>query len=229
MRRPRVKICGLKDPAAIDAALDRGAHEIGLVYFPRSPRHLAIEAMASLREHVGNRAVVTVVSVDADDATLLAIAGRVRPGVLQLHGSEPPARVAAVRRITGLAATKALSVGTAADLGAIALHRETADRLLLDAKRPAGSVLPGGNGVAFDWSLLAAVDPGVPYMLSGGLNPGNVADAVRRVGPFGLDVSSGVESAPGVKDVGLIHRFFDALDAALDAATSDTQQERRPA
>ena len=217
----------MKDEAAIEAALARGADEIGLVHFGPSPRHLPVEAMAHLRDHVGERARVTVVTVDADDALVLDIARHVCPDTLQLHGSELPPRVTAVKTLTGLLVTKALAVGAADDLSAIEHHRAAADRLLLDAKRPKGSALPGGNGVSFDWGLLAAVKPGIDYMLSGGLNAGNVADALRRVRPFGLDVSSGVESAPGVKDVALIHRFFDALDSALDEP--DRDHERRSA
>ena len=207
-----IKICGLKDVEALDAALARGATHVGFVHFPKSPRHLEIGEMARLRERVGNRAETVVVTVDPDDALARRLANEVRPDWLQLHGSETPERVAELRERTNLRLMKALAVASPEDLAAIDAYR--ADRMLLDAKRPEGSDIPGGNGVSFDWSLLAALDPSCDYMLSGGLDAGNVADAIRRVRPRGIDISSGVESAPGVKDVRLIHRFFDALDAA---------------
>lgn len=208
-----IKICGLKTAEAIEAAVGRGATHIGFVHFARSPRHLTVAEMAALRPAAGGAALV-VVLVDPADEVIEAVAGTVRPDMLQLHGGETLERVAAVRRLGGLPVMKALAVGSAADLAAVSAYRGIADRLLLDAKRPAGSALPGGNGVRFDWGLLAALDPALPYMLSGGLDAGNVGDALRRVRPAGIDVSSGVESRPGVKDVGLVHRFFDALDRA---------------
>lgn len=208
-----IKICGLKTAEAIEAAVSRGATHVGFVHFARSPRHLTVAEMAALRPAAG-RAALVVVLVDPADEVIEAVAGTVRPDMLQLHGSETPERVAAIRRLGGRPVMKALSIGSAADLPAVSAYRGIADRLLLDAKRPAGSALPGGNGVRFDWGILAALDPALPYMLSGGLDAGNVADALRRVRPAGIDVSSGVESRPGVKDIGLVHRFFDALDRA---------------
>ena len=208
-----IKICGLKTAEAIEAAVSRGATHVGFIHFARSPRHLSVAEMAALRPAAGGAALV-VVLVDPADEVVEAVAATVRPDMLQLHGGETPERVAAVRRLAGLPVVKALSIGSAADLPAVSAYHGIADRLLLDAKRPAGSALPGGNGVSFDWGLLAALDPGLPYMLSGGLDAGNVADALRRVSPAGIDVSSGVESSPGVKDIGLVHRFFDALDRA---------------
>lgn len=213
-----IKTCGLNSEAAIEAALSRGASHVGFVFFEKSPRHLPLEEMARLRRAVGARALVTIVLVDPDDALLTTLAEKVRPDWLQLHGSETPERVAAIRRLAGLPVMKAISVGGPEDLARIGDYRAVADRILLDAKRPKGSELPGGNGVAFDWAILEALDPGLDYMLSGGLDAGNVAEAVRRVRPGGIDVSSGIESAPGVKDAGLIHRFFDRVEAALETS-----------
>ncbi len=226
MARPHIKICGLKTEADIDTVLGRGGSEIGFIHFAPSPRHLELEAMIRLRAHVAGRAAVTVVTVNADDETLARIASRVRPDTLQLHGAESPARVAEIAALTGLPVMKAISVATQEDLEAVARFRPVADRILLDAKRPKGSVLPGGNGVSFDWSLLDALGEDRRFLLSGGLNPSNVAEAVRRVRPEGLDISSGVESEPGRKDAGLIHHFFDALDAAT-VADAPSSLERR--
>ncbi len=227
--RPHIKICGLKTEADIDTVLGRGGAEIGFIHFAPSPRHLELEAMMRLRAHVVGRAAVTVVTVNADDETLTRIASRLRPDTLQLHGSESPARVAEIAALTGLPVMKAISVSTREDLEAVARFRPVADRILLDAKRPKGSVLPGGNGVSFDWDLLDALGEDRRFLLSGGINPTNVGEAMRRVRPQGLDVSSGVESAPGQKDAGLIHHLFDALDAAsaADAPDASSSLERR--
>ncbi len=146
MIRPHIKICGLKTEGHIDTVLARGCSEVGFVHFERSPRHLSIEDMIRLRAHVGGRALVTVVTVDADDEFLKRLAARVRPDVIQLHGSETAARVAAVQALTGAAVMKAISVSTLEDLAAVARFRPFVDRILLDAKRPKGSALPGGNG-----------------------------------------------------------------------------------
>lgn len=215
VRHPRIKICGLRTPEAVDAVLRRGGPEVGFVHFARSPRHLSLPDMVALRAYVGDRAAVTVVTVDPDDALLEAIRRDVRPDTIQLHGSETAGRVAEIGRRTGLATMKALSVHDARDIAAVAAYRGIADRLLLDAKAPKGAALPGGNGVAFDWRLLAGLPPGLDYMLSGGLTPDNVGAAIRQAAPPGLDVSSGVESAPGVKDIDRINQFFDAVLAAL--------------
>ncbi|MFC0194015.1 phosphoribosylanthranilate isomerase [Aureimonas pseudogalii] len=219
--RPHIKICGLKSEALIDAVLARGCTEIGLMHFEPSPRHLPIEDMIRLRTHVGGRASVTVVTVDPSDELVARIAARVRPDTLQLHGKESIARVAEIAASSGLSTMKAISVATAGDLEAIAPYRAVADRILLDAKRPKGSVLPGGNGVSFDWALLDALGGDRDFILSGGLNADNIAEALRRIRPRGFDLSSGVETAPGVKDAGLVHRFFDAVDAALAAEQTD--------
>lgn len=214
MRQPRIKICGLRTPEAVDAVLRRGGPELGFIHFPRSPRHLSLPDMVALRAHVGDRAAVTVVTVDPDDALLEAILRDVRPDTIQLHGSETAERVAEIGRRTGLSTMKALSVHDAHDIAGVVAYRGVADRLLLDAKAPKGAALPGGNGVAFDWRLLAGLPTGLDYMLSGGLTPDNVGAAIRQAAPPGLDVSSGVESAPGVKDIDLINHFFDAVLAA---------------
>jgi phosphoribosylanthranilate isomerase len=213
VNRPHVKICGLKEARHVDAVLSRGGNEIGFVHFPPSPRHLEIADMMRLRAHAGGRALVTVVLVDPEDDVLTRIAERVRPDVLQLHGQESVARVAEIAALTGLNVMKAISVSQAADLDAFERYEPVAHRILIDAKRPKGSQLPGGNGVSFDWSLLDDL-PTRDFTLSGGVTPANVMEAVRRVRPFALDLSSGVERAPGVKDEGLIHQLFDALDGA---------------
>lgn len=215
MRHPHVKICGLKSREMIDVVLSRGGREIGLVHFAPSPRHLAIAEMAELAAYARDRAKVAIVTVDADDATLNAIATQVRPHTLQLHGHESPERVAAVRAMTNVPVMKALAIGSDEDLRQVADYRAVADRLLLDARPPRNARLPGGNGVAFDWSILAGLDRNIDYMLSGGINPDNIARALQTVRPQGLDVSSGVESEPGVKNADLINGFFNAFEAAL--------------
>ena len=206
-----IKICGLKTEQAIAAVLARGASHVGFIHFPKSPRHLSVEEMAALRPAVVGAKLV-VITVDADDDLIDEIVAQVKPDMLQLHGHETLARVAAVKARTGLPVIKALSIGSAEDVAGIAAYRGVADLLLLDAKKPKGSDLPGGNGVSFDWDLLAALDPGVEYMLSGGLDASNVAAALRQATPAGIDISSGVESAPGTKDIGLIQDFFDVLE-----------------
>jgi len=212
--RPDIKICGLKTPEAVAAALAGGASHVGFIFFPKSPRNIALAEAARLRQAATGRARAVAVTVDADDASLDAIVTAMRPDMLQLHGDESPARVAAVKARHGLPVMKALSISSAADLERAASYRGVADRFLFDAKPPKGSQLPGGNGVAFDWRLLAALDRSVDYMLSGGLNAANVGDALKNANPTGLDISSGVESVPGVKDVALIDQFFRAVEAA---------------
>ena len=210
-----IKICGLSTPETIAAALDGGASHVGFIFFPKSPRNVTPQQAAELRKAARGRAKAVAVTVDATDGFLDAVVSAMRPDMLQLHGKETPERVAEVRERYNLPVMKALSVSEPADLLPIQGFVGVADRLLLDAKAPAGSELPGGNGVSFDWRLLAALDPGLDYMLSGGLNPGNVAEAIRIAHPPGLDVSSGVESAPGVKDIALIEAFFAAVRRAV--------------
>ncbi|HWK65728.1 MAG TPA: phosphoribosylanthranilate isomerase [Rhizobiaceae bacterium] len=211
-----IKICGLKTDDALAAALDAGASHVGFIFFPKSPRNVAPEQAGRLRQAALGRARAVAVTVDADDAALDAIVSVAAPDILQLHGKEMPERVAAVKARYGLPVIKALSVSTPADFTRVAAYAGVADRLLFDAKPPAGSQLPGGNGVSFDWALLRQLEEGVDYMLSGGLNATNVGEAIRLANPPGLDVSSGVERAPGIKDTALIDEFFRAVRAAKD-------------
>lgn len=209
-----IKICGLSTPETVAAALDGGASHIGFIFFARSPRNVTPETAAGLRAAAHGRAQAVAVTVDADDAFLDALVATMAPDMLQLHGAETPARVAAVKARFGLPVMKALPVSTAGDLDAVAPYAGIADRFLFDAKPPKGSELPGGNGVAFDWSLLSRLPAGTDYLLSGGLDAANVGAAMARANPPGLDVSSGVESAPGIKDVARIRAFFDAVATA---------------
>ncbi len=214
-----IKICGLKTPEAVAAALDGGATHVGFIFFPKSPRHVTPAQAAALRAAARGRAQAVAVTVDADDATLDGIVAAIAPDMLQLHGAETPERVAAVKARYGLPVMKAFSIREAGDFAAVTPFRGVADRFLFDAKPPKGSELPGGNGVSFDWSLLAALDADVDYMLSGGLNAANIAEALARTRAPGVDVSSGVERAPGEKDVRLIEEFFRAVAAARSELT----------
>ena len=210
-----IKICGLKTEEAVDAALDGGANHIGFIFFEKSPRNVEREVARDLAVRARRRLAIPVaVTVDADDATLAEIVAVVEPGMLQLHGKESPTRVADVRAKFGLPVMKAFAIREPDDLKKAEPYYGIADRFLFDAKPPANSELPGGNGVAFDWSLLAALDGKTNYMLSGGLDAENVAEALAVSGAKALDVSSGVESAPGVKDTTRIAAFLDAARAA---------------
>jgi phosphoribosylanthranilate isomerase len=209
-----IKICGLKTPEAVAAALSNGASHIGFIFFPKSPRYVTAGVAGQLLKAVTVRAKAVAVTVDAGDDTLDAIVAAMQPDMLQLHGSESAERVAAVKNRYGLPVMKALSIREASDLDPIRSFRSIADRFLLDAKPPIGSELPGGNGVPFDWRLLTGLDAKVDYMLSGGLNAANIGDALSLANPPGIDISSGVESGPGVKDVALIENFFRAVRAA---------------
>jgi len=208
-----IKICGLSTPETVSVALDEGASHVGFIFFAKSPRNVLPETAGRLRQAASGRAKAVAVTVDADDAFLDAIVAAMAPDTLQLHGKETHERVAAVKARYGLPVMKAFAISTAADLAATSPYLGIADRFLFDAKPPKGSELPGGNGVSFDWSLLADYAVSVPYMLSGGLNAGNVGEALRQARPPGLDISSGVESTPGVKDAKLIRSFFAALRA----------------
>ena len=210
VRDVRVKICGLSDAETLDAAVEAGAGYLGFVFFEKSPRHVSIEAARALAARVPPGIAKVALTVDADDATLDAITEAVPLDMLQLHGKETPARLDALRARYGLPLMKALGVREAGDLDAIGAYVGHADQLLIDAKAPKGADLPGGNGLAFDWRLVAGRRFPLPWMLAGGLTPGNVAEAVRLTGARQVDVSSGVESAPGVKDAGLIRAFCDA-------------------
>jgi phosphoribosylanthranilate isomerase len=206
-----IKICGLKDPSHLRLAASLGVRYAGLVFFPRSPRHLSLEAAASLAAQAPQTLTLTALLVDPDDALLAEVAGKAKPRLLQLHGSETPARVAEIRARTGLPVMKALSISAPEDLSPLPDFAEVADMLLFDAKAPAGSHLPGGNGIVFDWNILRNVRPSKPWMLSGGLTPENVGEALRVLKPDAVDVSSGVEDAPGVKSPDRIRAFVDAV------------------
>ncbi|MEO1694652.1 MAG: phosphoribosylanthranilate isomerase [Pseudomonadota bacterium] len=205
-----VKICGIITPAIMTAALDAGADYVGLVFFPKSPRHVDLTTAAKLAEMASGTADVVALMVDPTDAQVAEIATQIGPDVIQLHGSETPERVAEVRQSSGARVMKAIAVASAADAARAHDYAEASDLILFDAKPPTGSDLPGGNGVGFDWSLLDAVRGEVDYMLSGGLTPETVADAIAATGCGAVDVSSGVESAPGVKDADLIRAFIAA-------------------
>jgi phosphoribosylanthranilate isomerase len=209
--RVRVKVCGLRRPEEVAAAAEAGAAYMGLVFFPPSPRAVTIAEARDLAAGAPPGLAKVALVVDADDATLDAIDAAVPLDMIQLHGSETPERVVAVRARYGLPVMKAVGLRDAGDLPAIDAYAEVADQLLIDAKPPEGAALPGGNGVGFDHALIAGRDWAVPWMLAGGLTPANVAEAARLTGAREVDVSSGVESAPGVKDAGLVRAFCDAL------------------
>ncbi|ESX94774.1 phosphoribosylanthranilate isomerase [Mesorhizobium sp. LNJC403B00] len=211
-----IKICGLKTDDAMAAALAGGASHVGFIFFARSPRYVEPAAAGRLRQAAIGKALAVAVTVDADDAFLDEIVEKMRPDMLQLHGTETPERVAEVKARYGLPVMKVFSVSEAADLERLQPFIGVADRFMFDAKPPKGSQLPGGNGVAFDWRILAGLDVGLDYMLSGGLNAANIGDALRSANPPAIDISSGVESAPGVKDPALIEQFFRAVMAARD-------------
>lgn len=211
---PSIKICGLSTSDTLEAALTSGAELVGFVFFPKSPRNLTLEACAPLGQQASNRAVKVALSVDADDALLDAIVAHLKPDMLQFHGSESPDRIIAAKARYGLPVMKALGISGPADLTAIPAYDGVADRLLFDAKPPKGADLPGGNGVTFDWDLLKGLSLKAPFMLSGGLDAANVAEAADRTGAAAVDVSSGVESAPGVKDPARIAAFVAALKAS---------------
>ncbi|MFN3891000.1 MAG: phosphoribosylanthranilate isomerase [Beijerinckiaceae bacterium] len=203
-----IKICGLSTPETLEAALDAGADMVGFVFFPPSPRNLSLEQAMALGAQAEGRALKVALSVDATDAFLDAAVEAARPDMLQLHGKETPARVLDLKKRFGLPVIKAIHVSNADDLAAVAEYENVADRLIFDARPPKGAILPGGNGAAFDWRILDHVETGLPWMLSGGINPDNVAEAIRVTRAPGVDVSSGVESAPGVKDAALIREFI---------------------
>jgi phosphoribosylanthranilate isomerase len=212
-----VKICGLRTPEALDAALEAGADMVGFVFFPPSPRHLGFEAAKTLGARVNGRARKVALSVDAGDAELGAIVDALRPDLLQLHGKETPERVVAVRQRFHLPVMKALPIASRADLTPIPLYAPVADRLLFDARAPREATRPGGLGTPFDWHLLENLRLAVPFMLSGGLDAGNVAQALRITRAPSVDVSSGVERAPGEKDPDKIRDFVRAARAAYSS------------
>jgi phosphoribosylanthranilate isomerase len=212
-----VKICGLKSPEALDAALESGADMVGFVFFAPSPRNLGLDAARGLGARVKGRAGKVALTVDADDAALAGIVEALKPDMLQLHGVETPQRVTAVRARFGLPVMKAVPIAERKDLARIELYKKAADRLIFDARAPRDATRPGGLGTPFDWNLLKGVDPGIPYMLSGGLDAGNVAEALGITRAPGVDVSSGVERATGEKDPDKIRAFIRAARAAAAA------------
>jgi phosphoribosylanthranilate isomerase len=220
-----IKICGLKTPAALDAALDAGADFVGFVFFPASPRDIGFEAARGLGARVQGRARKVAVTVDANDELLKASIAALAPDLLQLHGTETPERVAVIRSRFGLPVMKALPITERADLTSMHLYAKVVDRMMFDARAPREATRPGGLGQAFDWRLLQNLDLAVPFMLSGGLHAGNVAEALRITRAGGLDVSSGVERAPGEKDAGKIRDFIRAARAA-DAGSPPAEMPR---
>jgi len=215
-----VKICGLSTRATLDAALAAGADMVGFVFFPPSPRHLSLETARDLGRQAKGRATKVALTVDADDATLANIVEALQPDILQLHGRESVARLRDIKQAFGLPVMKAIAVEISADLGPLPGYAAVADSVLFDARAPKGATRPGGLGAAFDWHVLENLDLKLPFMVSGGLNAGNVAEAVRVSRAGGVDVSSGVERAAGVKDPEMIGAFIRAArviagDAAL--------------
>lgn len=208
---PAIKICGLTTTGTLDAALDDGATFVGAVVFQKSPRHISPSNAGVLFERARGRAKIVAVVVDPDDALLEKIGRTLRPDFVQLHGRETPDRVRAVRALTGAGVIKALSIREPRDLDAAAQWEPHVNHLMFDARPPEGSALPGGVGHSFDWSLLAGRAFGKPWFLAGGLNPDNVAEALAVTGAPMVDVSSGVERAPGVKDAARIAAFMQAV------------------
>jgi phosphoribosylanthranilate isomerase len=208
-----VKICGLSTRETLDVALDAGADMVGFVFFPPSPRHLSLETARDLGRQAKGRAVKVALTVNADDATLANIVEALQPDILQLHGRETVARLRDIKQNFGLQVMKVIAVETAADLASLPGYAAVADRILFDAHAPKGATRPGGLGAVFDWHVLENLDLKLPFMVSGGLNAGNVAEAVRATRAGGVDVSSGVESLPGVKDPEMIRAFIRAARA----------------
>ena len=210
-----IKICGLSTPETLEAAIEAGAEMIGLVFHPKSPRFVPIETAKALAGLARGRAAIVALTVDWTPGRAAELVEALNPDLLQLHGSETPEQVAAIAKQARRPAMKAIGVSSASDLAALSGFAEIGARLLLDAKAPKDAAYPGGHGRPFDWTLLAELDPALPFMLGGGLDPANVAEAIRVARPAGVDVSSGVESAPGLKDVGRIEAF---VRAAREAA-----------
>lgn len=213
-----VKICGLSTRSALETTISSGADMAGFVFFEKSPRHISLEAAAEFGRAARGRIRKVALSVDASDAELAAIVAALRPDLLQLHGEETPPRVAAVRARFGLPVIKALGVAGARDVENAGAYRDAADILLFDAKPAPGAAVPGGAGVGFDWELLRGLAVGGDWMLSGGLDAANVAEALQRTGARSVDVSSGVESARGAKDEARIEAFVAAVRRRGEAA-----------
>ena len=215
---PIVKICGLSSATTLDAALAAGATMVGFVFFAKSPRNIGYEQARALGAQVRGRARIVALTVDDDDDALARIVEWLSPDILQLHGREAPSRVTEIRQRFGRPTMKAIGVAAPADFAAAAPYDGVADFLLIDAKPAKNALLPGGNGRAFDWALARDFRPQTPWLLSGGLDPDNVAEAITLTGARGVDVSSGVESAPGVKDERKIRAFIAAARGAFQRA-----------
>ncbi len=214
-----VKICGLSTPEALDVALDEGADMVGFVFFAPSPRNISFKTAAALESRVRGQAKKVALSVDADDTLLSYVVDALGPDILQLHGSETPMRVTAIKARFKLPVMKAIPVETKEDLAAIARYAAVADYLLFDARAPREATRPGGLGKPFDWTLMSGFTTPIPAMLSGGLDAGNVGEALRITRAPGVDVSSGVERAPGEKDADKIRAFIHAARNAEAAKT----------
>ncbi|MEM9269089.1 MAG: phosphoribosylanthranilate isomerase [Pseudomonadota bacterium] len=210
----RVKICGLREASHIDVAAQAGAAYIGLVFFAKSPRAVGLDHARALALGAPAGLSKVALTVDMNDAELDALVQHVPMDMLQLNGAETPERVAKVKARTGLPVMKAVGLRTAEDLTKIDSYTDVADQILVDAKPPPGGDLPGGNGLTFDWRLIEGHRWPLPWMLAGGLTTENVGEAVRRTGATQLDLSSGVESAPGVKDPAKIKAFLEAATLA---------------
>jgi phosphoribosylanthranilate isomerase len=209
-----IKFCGLTRAEDVAAAAEAGAAYMGLVFYPRSPRAVSFDVARALALGAPPGLAKVALTVDPDDAMLTELLATVPIDILQLHGAESPARVAEVKALTGLPVMKAVGVGGPDDLAKLDAYGRVADMLLVDGKPVAAGDLPGGNGLSFDWRLIAGRRWPVPWLLAGGLTPGNVAEAVRLTGARQVDLSSGVESAPGVKDAAKMRAFAQALEAA---------------
>jgi phosphoribosylanthranilate isomerase len=213
----KVKICGIRTAEALEAALDGGADYVGLVFFSKSPRNVSLTEGAALADTARGKTKTVALVVDESDALLAAIAAEVRPDLVQMHGSETPERVAEIKARHGMPIMKAIKVETADDAREALAFKGVADLILFDAKAPKGmaGALPGGNAITFDWRALEGVKSDIGHwMLAGGLTPENVAEAVRLTQAPAVDVSSGVETAPGLKSPELIRRFLRAAKTA---------------
>tara|TARA_R110002073_G_scaffold331034_1_gene515422 strand:- start:113 stop:766 length:654 start_codon:yes stop_codon:yes gene_type:complete len=211
-----VKICGLSTPEMVHVAVEAGATHVGFMFYERSPRNVTVTQAADLRALLPKTVQAVAIMVNPDDTLVDEIARSVKPDLLQLHGSETPERVTAIKTRTGLPVMKVISVADAGDVATAEIYEKAADLLLFDAKPPKSmaNALPGGNAVSFDWSLIADAEPKLPWMLSGGLTPDNVAEAIAQTGARMVDVSSGVEDAPGQKNEALIRAFVKAAQSA---------------
>jgi phosphoribosylanthranilate isomerase len=214
-----VKICGLSTRETLDVALQAGADMVGFVFFPASPRHIGLNTARDLARQAKGRALKVALTVDADDAMLANVVEALQPDILQLHGKETVARLRDIKQAFGLQTMKAIAVETPADLATLPGYAAVADRILFDARAPAEATRPGGLGAVFDWHVLENLDLKRPFMVSGGLHAGNVAEAVCVSRAGGVDVSSGVERAPGVKDPEMIRAFIRAARATEELIT----------